>query len=1254
MNRSSKLLVLLTVFLAAVYTAITVFQYYQQEALSNVSRRSVSNVVWGVAQMEVEYHRLMGAVDRQLNAPENGAHDDLQLRYDLFYSRASVLDMAEAYHLLQDKSRLAEVTWHVKSFFSVANPVFDHQNPQAPTPEQLRVVQNKLAGLYVPIRDLSLEALQSGSTMLDKRTLATQQQAVTTRWMTIFQGLLTLGLVVALYLQYRQREAAAVVAQEQKLRLLEAGARLETEAVQRAAQEDLFEITSALPLMVYRLHRFPDGRSRYTYVSDRAQEILGISASSIMRMSSAQAMDATVHEEDLAGLIDASMQALRKMYPFSRDFRIRRPDGQVHWVHCAAVPRVQSDGSVLSTGYLQVIDGIKERENRLHEVMQQQQVIFNNIPSGLIFTADGKIRQCNVGFAAIVGLHVDRLHRRNLGLLFASPQEHDAFRTEARQVMNQGQLMVREGEYRTADGRRFTGRLVGQRVVVRDFDEAAIWVLEDISERKHAEEELRRAKDLAEEANRFKTDFLANMSHEIRTPMNAIIGMSYLALKTDLNPRQRDYLAKIRQSGQHLLGVINDILDFSKVEAGKLAIENLPFELDKLLENVANVVSEKAAAKGLELVCDVAQDVPQSLRGDPLRLGQVLINLANNAIKFTERGEISVVVRLKAGSDDSALLRFEVRDTGIGLTEEQMGRLFQSFSQADSSITRKYGGTGLGLAISKALAEAMGGSVGVESTYGQGSTFWFTAQLGLGEDIERPALADLDMRGRRVLVVDDNAHAALVLVDMLRSMGFDVASVDSGAKAVAAVREAAEGGYPFDITMLDWQMPGMDGLQTARAITALGLQPAPKPILVTAYGREEVVQGAQAAGIEDLLVKPVNASMVFNAMMSAIGRRRVRTDDVPDSHATAITMGALASRSGARVLLVEDNEFNQQVACELLRDTGFVVDIADNGKRGVSMVDQSHQMAQRYELVLMDMQMPVMDGITATRLLRQDPRNANLPIVAMTANAMAADRQRCLEAGMNDFVTKPIEPEELWQALARWIEPHTGPGELWVQPPAALPVAASTMVGGMAGLRGIPGLDVDLGLRRILGKQALYQEFLGRFAAEQAGTVAEILVNLDQDDYATAERMAHTLKGTAGNIGATALQASAGQLERAIYRQEPLTNIQAQATTTAQLLDALVAAITHRLPAPSADQVAGSEGSMPLDPEQAQATCEELIRLLGDDDADSIELLRQHTASFKQLLPELFDNLQVAVNGYDFEAALEMLQRVRSQWAALG
>jgi CheY-like chemotaxis protein len=533
--------------------------------------------------------------------------------------------------------------------------------------------------------------------------------------------------------------------------------------------------------------------------------------------------------------------------------------------------------------------------------------------------------------------------------------------------------------------------------------------------------------------------------------------------------------------------------------------------------------------------------------------------------------------------------------------------------------------------------------VGVESTFGQGSSFWFTALLGLGEEQERPGLADLDLRGRRVLVVDDNAHAALVLVDMLRSMGFDVASVDSGARAVAAVRDAAAEGVPFHITMLDWQMPGMDGLQTARAIAALQLQPAPKPIIVTAYGREEVVQGAQAAGIEDLLVKPVNASVLFNTMLRAMGRGAVAAHQPGSADVAGAALAALAPLSGARILLVEDNELNQQVACELLFDAGFVVEIADHGQIAVDRVAAAQQDAsQRFDLVLMDMQMPVMDGVTATRHIRADSRNEMLPIVAMTANAMAADRQRCLDAGMNDFVTKPIEPDDLWRALVQWIHPRSGLGQRSHVPatPAAIPAHTEA---AMDGLRHIAGLDVAQGLRRIMGKQPLYQDMLRKFVAGQSGAVAALLHSLDAGDLATAERTAHTLKGVAGNIGASPLQASAAQLERALHLQAPAAEVHALAAHTAELLEPLVAAIARQLPAPVALAVA--EVAATFDPAQAEAVCTRLARLLAEDDAESTELLQAHAGLLRQVLQGRYTEIEAAVAQFDFEAALALLQQ---------
>jgi PAS domain S-box-containing protein len=677
---------------------------------------------------------------------------------------------------------------------------------------------------------------------------------------------------------------------------------------------------------------------------------------------------------------------------------------------------------------------ITEREQQAETVRlasAEQEAIFGAATVGIALLRNRVIVRCNPALDTLFGYDPGELIGQSTRIWFA---DDDAFNDigGAYEALSRGEVHQRDQTYIRKDGSSFLCRISGSAVDPKDLSQGAVWMLEDVTATRAAAAELAKAKEIAEDAAKTKSDFLANMSHEIRTPMNAIIGMAHLVLKTDMTPRQRDYVKKIHGSGQHLLGIINDILDFSKIEAGKLNVEHTAFELDKLLDNLANLIAEKTTAKGLELVFDVAADVPRQLVGDSLRMGQVLINYANNAVKFTEKGEIDIEMRVKERGDNDILLYCAVKDTGIGLTPEQQAKLFQSFSQADASTTRKYGGTGLGLSISKKLAELMGGEVGVDSVHGEGSTFWFTARLGIGVQTASALLPEPDLRGRRVLVVDDNDNARLVLNDLLTSMTFDVTEAGSGQTAIELVRSRADTPQALEIVFLDWQMPGMDGIETARQIKSLGLTNEPHLVMVTAYGREELLKQAGEAGIEDVLIKPVNASLLFDTAMRVLGGAVRETRGGGD--APSLLLEAMATIKGARILLVEDNDLNQEVASEILRDAGFFVDIADDGRIAVDKVVNNTNVP--WDIVLMDMQMPVMDGVTATIEIRKDARFDNLPIVAMTANAMQQDKDKCLAAGMVDFITKPIQPDELWAALRRWIKPKNAADEAHAVPPA--------------------------------------------------------------------------------------------------------------------------------------------------------------------------------------------------------------------------
>jgi two-component system sensor histidine kinase/response regulator len=764
----------------------------------------------------------------------------------------------------------------------------------------------------------------------------------------------------------------------------------------------------------------------------------------------------------------------------------------------------------LAQAFNRMTDMLKQREGALKDDLLFQQALFESAGVGIMIQRGDLITRCNRKMEELLRFPPGSLTENTFsGLL---PDIGSSFTEEA----------IRDGialdlQLTRLDGSTFWARLIRSRIDKNSIVKGYIWGVSDITDILSAAQSMRIAKESAEQADHVKSMFLANMSHEIRTPMNGVIGMAQLALKTGLDNKQRDYVQKIYQSGKSLLVIINDILDFSKLEAGKLELEDKTFDLDEILSKVSTFVGPAIAKKPIELLYRLGKEVPQAVSGDPLRLTQVLTNLVGNAVKFTEKGSVTLTADLLQETEDRVLIEFRVRDTGIGMTEEQKKHIFDSFSQADISITRRFGGTGLGLAICKRIIGLMSGEIIVDSQPGAGSTFRFSIPLKKSNVVARKIIPNWFM-GASALVVDDNPEARDIVVAHLKSFNIACDEADSGE---LAIEKATSQGAKYSVILMDWKMPGITGDMAARLIKQrTDYQPA--IIMMTAFGKELLSGNQHSGSIDGFFTKPATASTIFDALIAALPQD-------PSSHAPG-TAGSAGNRlAGVRVLLVEDNPINQQIAREFLETQGAIVAEAMNGKEAVDLLAEKDC---RFDLILMDIQMPVMDGLAATKLIRENPLLGKIPIIALTAHALVSDKQRCIDAGMNDYVSKPIDLELLLSTLERWIQPtkskqYVASAEAELAPGDLAPIETA-------------GIDSTGAIRSMGGHLDFYVSALQLFVLTEGDLPDRIGAALSGEQRDAASQCLRTYAGLCESIGAEDLARDAAGLEQALHGSQDI------------------------------------------------------------------------------------------------------------------
>jgi len=870
------------------------------------------------------------------------------------------------------------------------------------------------------------------------------------------------------------------------------------ESAIKAAEARLRRITNTVPGVVFQW-QVAKTHFKFTFLSDRLQEVLGLTREALLADSSLATRQ--ILSDDRGRVIAGVLDAAERQVVWSGEYRVRLADRSMRWIRAEISPEpdLTPDGATVFTGIWQDVTQLKEADARLREVTE-------NVPVAVFQYFVGLDLQFRISFIShaiqtMCGTAPETLTTDAVAFLRqVHPEDSERVFQTLTQAHSQAQAWAMDFRLIHAQSAEVVwvhGEAQPQALATA----LPAWngYLTDITTAKKVSVELQKAKDDAESANRAKSDFLANMSHEIRTPMNGVIGMTELLMDTEMDAEQREYLGIVKSSSEALLRVINDILDFSKIEAGKLLIENIPFHLGRTVADTLKTIALRAQEKGLELVCDIAPDVPMAVVGDPGRLRQILVNIIGNAIKFTQKGEVVLRVSAVAAGKDQAMLHLAVSDSGIGIPAEKLGSIFDAFSQEDSSTTRKYGGTGLGLTICARLVEALGGRIWVESELGRGSVFHFDMRVGLDASPVEAAVPVASFEGRRVLIVDDNDVNRLVIAGAMQAAGIWTHDVSSGQAALAWIAAQGASGKPCDMVLLDAQMPEMDGFEVAQRLVQLPHCALMPMVMLSSAGMKGDAQRARAVGIAGYLTKPIARDELLQAMARLFDPHPNRLTELVTRHSVQDEQVAM------HVLLVEDHVVNQKLAVTLLERWGHQVAVAENGQVALDMCA-----TQTFDVILMDMMMPVMDGLEATRCIRASETGQRTPIIAMTANAMESDRQRCLEAGMDEYISKPIKAAELQQMLLRF-----------ARQAEVEPFASTRMNSFLAPLSEV-GEWVEFDYAKALAEQdqEMVEIVSQAFVDQWPDDLRKMRDALACSDYKVMLYTSHALKGTLSMFGA--------------------------------------------------------------------------------------------------------------------------------------